>query len=160
MDAKKLKLLKVAAVVIFILLGFSLVTTYLRMAEVEEELKLGKIKNNNTSFVVYGDERFYFSSEIVDGKPSFKLINRNEESDTEKVIQNYANIYTDSEILAKDNKIFYYTGDNTYVYDIATGKITLFAEGKMQDLTDEWYITLYEGVLYKGIYYHNTMNTK
>ena len=40
MDAKKLKLLKLAAVVIFIFLGASLTMTYLRMAKVEEELKL------------------------------------------------------------------------------------------------------------------------
>ncbi len=160
MDAKKLKLLKLAAVVIFIFLGASLVMTYLRMADVEQELKLGKIRNNNTSLIAYGDEKFFFSSEIVDGKPSFKLINRNEETNEEKVIQDYLNTYTDSEILAKDNKLYYYTGIDTYVYDIATGKITLFAEGKMQYLTDEWYITLHEGVLYRGVYYHNTMNTK
>ncbi len=160
MNAKKLKLLKVSAVVIIIFLISALVMTYMRMADVEEELKLGKIKNNNTSFVVYGDEKFFFSSEIIDGKPSFKLINKNEETDTVKVIQDYANTYADSEILAKDNKIYYYTGIDTYVYDIATGKITLFAQGKMQYLTDEWYITLHEGTLYKGIYYHNTMNTK
>lgn len=160
MDAKKLKLLKLAAVVIFIFLGASLTMTYLRMAKVEEELKLGNIRNNNASLIAYGDERFLFTSEIVDGKPSFKLIHRNEESSGEKIIQNFSNTYTDSEILAKDNKIYYYTGIDTYVYDIAEGKITLFAQGKMQDLNEEWYVTLHEGILYKGIYYHNTMNTK
>ena len=146
MDAKKLKLLKLAAVVIFIFLGAS--------------LKLGNIRNNNASLIAYGDERFLFTSEIVDGKPSFKLIHRNEESSGEKIIQNFSNTYTDSEILAKDNKIYYYTGIDTYVYDIADGKITLFAQGEMQDLNEEWYVTLHEGILYKGIYYHNTMNTK
>ena len=160
MDAKKLKLLKLAAVVIFIFLGASLTMTYLRMAKVEEELKLGNIRNNNASLIAYGDERFLFTSEIVDGKPSFKLIHRNEESSGEKIIQNFSNTYTDSEILAKDNKIYYYTGIDTYVYDIADGKITLFAQGEMQDLNEEWYVTLHEGILYKGIYYHNTMNTK
>lgn len=160
MNAKHLKLLKLAAVAICVFLVSMLVTTYFRMADVEEELKLGKIRNNNTSLVAYGDERFYFSSEVVDGKPSFKFINKNAKDGTKKVIQDYANMYVDSSILAKDNKLFYYTGENTYVYDIETGKITLFAEGKMQYLTEEYYLTLYEGVLYKGVYYHNTMNTK
>lgn len=160
MNAKYLKLLKIAAVLICVFLVSMLVTTYLRMADVEEELELGKIKNNNTTFVEYGDEKFYFSSEVVDGKPSFKFINRNDENHTEKVIEDYANMYVDSKILAKDNMLFYYTGVNTYVYDIASGKKTLFAEGQMQYLTDEWYVTLFEGTLYKGVYYHNTMNTK
>ncbi len=160
MDAKKLKLLKLAAAVICVFLISMLVSTYLRMADVEEELKLGKIRNNNTSLVAYGDERFFFTSEIIDEKPSFKFVNRNLESGTEKIIEDYSNMYVDSEILAKDNKLFYYTGIDTYVYDITTGKITLFAEGKMQYLNDEYYVTLHEGTLYKGVYYHNTMNTK
>lgn len=160
MDAKKLMLLKIGAVVIIVFLIAALVMTYLRMPKGEEELKLGKIRNNYTTLVAYGDEKFFFSSELSGERPLFKFVNKNDKAGTLKVIEEYANSYVDSEIIAKDNKLFYYVGQDTYMYDIATGRISLFAQGELQDLTEEWYVALDDGVLYKGIYYHNTMKTK
>ncbi len=160
MNTKQLKLLKLAATVICIILIVFLIVTFSKSHVKDEEFIVGEIRNNNSTIVAYGPEKFFLNSTFIDDKISFKLVNKNDETGETSVIRDFGNEYVKNPMIAAYNKIFFSTYENTYYYDIETKKIVDFAQGSIQYLNENWYVTLYKDTLYKGEFYPKTYNTK
>ncbi len=156
MNAKKMALLKLGATILIMILVGVIVATYLGIYREEEVVELGEIRNNDSTIVAYGNETFFI---YTDGNSLYKLARINEKENSGEVLESRDVEYKDSRIHATLNLIFYNMYGNTYMYDYNTKKTKLFQEGVLQYIQDNWYICLYEGSLYKGVFYPEGLNT-
>lgn len=114
------------------------------------------IYNNNSHAIRYGDY-LYYQNEFTNASGEFKsylsrvsLVEKN--SEPENLINFEKTMITYNNIFLYNNKIYIYNYENTYQYNIETGKVNWFCEGRLHYIDDEKVAFYYNDCIYSADY--------
>lgn len=129
-----------------------------------------EVLNNQGNVVQYDGNLYFINSYVKEGKPHYELsflpvefIDENQKmTQTPKGLVNFESVLPGKNLMIDSDKIFYYFSGSTYYYDIIEKNIHKFCDGALQYLNSSrlFYLTLYDGKIFQGIFYAGTWNTR
>lgn len=163
LDQKKLKIIAGVIATLLVLVVIFIGMTAEKPHEEGEEV-ISEIYNDNEKIVHHSGDIYCYTSVFRNNRWANVLLKLPVDfasNSSRMIIQEFSSVGENIKLNFENNRVFFKSGSNTYMYNIIQNRIDTFCEGELQFLYEpNSFVTLYNGNLYKGNYYPATYLTK
>lgn len=151
----------VVLIVLLIIISFNAKKNVLKVNN-----NYSKVVNNNSNIIHYDNKIFFMDNSVVNGRNYYKFvylpINFESGDVNPAILKDFGNVEPSKKLFIDKYFLFYYFSGKTYYYNLNTYDNDVFCEGELQYLDSEnhSYFSLYNGNIYRGTYYEDTLSTR